>query len=72
MNICMYVCVLHVGVWICIHLCQCIQNGRYKSTSTKTCISNHTSAVEQFGNCSLFGEGLARGHIPVFKKYSKC
>ena len=62
----MRVCVLHVGVWICvhIHLCQCIQNGGYKSTSTKTCISNHTSAIENsFANCSLFGEGLARGHV---------
>ena len=46
----------HGGVCACVgvvvvceyiqHLCQCIQNGAYKSTCK--CISNHTSAIEQF------------------------
>ena len=35
-NVCMYVCELHVGVCLCVHthLCKCIQNGGYKSTSS--------------------------------------
>ena len=43
----MHACVLHVDVWTCvhIHLCKCIQNGGYKFT--RTCISNHISAIEQ-------------------------
>ena len=75
-GVCMYVCVACGCVDMCIHihLCQCIQNGGYKSTSISTCSNNHTSTIEQLChcNCSLFAEGLARGQVPVLVKYSKC
>ena len=65
-NICMYFCVVcgYVYIYICVSIL--IQNGGCESTSTRTCISNHTSS---FGNCSLFGKGLARGQVPLFVKY---
>ena len=40
-NICMYVCALYVGVWLCvhIHLCQCIQNNGQ--------VQGHVSVITQ-------------------------
>ena len=51
--VCVCVCVLFACVcvlcdykYMCVHYCQCIHNAGYKSRSTHTCISNHTSTMK--------------------------
>ena len=58
---CIFVYCMCMGVWlcvmsisVCIHVCQCLLNGGYKSTSILTCISNQTNTKQDsysFDNC---------------------
>ena len=46
---CVVVCTCEL---VCAFMCQCPQNGGYKSTGILTCISNHTSTKRHsFSNC---------------------